>query len=113
MIQNRLRIVSLRAGVQWGVFLGAVAVFALLILVETFWVWSGAYAVLLIVIGLNIGTSWWEEAITPPVSFTLPGYREPWRRSRFASAIRWGTVLSLFLFSNLWWDLVDQRPASA
>ena len=53
-----------------------------------------------------------------PLSFTLPGYRESLRRLSFVCAIRWGMVLSLFLFSFTWdhlqmWRGVARRLTQA
>jgi len=109
MIREKLRIISSREGVRWALFLGAVAVYGLLILAEAH---SERFArhrwsMLWIPISIVLGQLAWrlhapEETMTMPLSFMLPGYRESLRRSGFSRAVRWAVVASLWSFSDSW-----------
>jgi hypothetical protein len=110
-IRGNLRMVLSQPWAVWVLFIGGVAVYWLLILLEVLGVWnarSGAltpcwwWTQVLIFGGISMGGAGRHDALATPLSFALPGYRESLRRASFVRAARWGVVFALFLFSHIW-----------
>jgi hypothetical protein len=107
-IRANLRMALSQPWAVWSLFAIAVGVFGLLVLLEACSDW---FAGLMLsdlwgpaVVLCRLALRWHEpgDITEKPISFLLPGYRETLRRSSFARAVRWGVLVSLWLFSFSW-----------